>query len=359
MKYRLHSTSGTEEYDAVLLAIGHPPYADYYHLKGQPGYIHEPFPVSKLFEKINPKEDRVGIVGSSLTALDMMEYLQESTEWKYPITFYTRAEPFATVKETYYEGKDVVYSLDENWLAENKNEAGQITLQDVWAQFEKDLKASDIHLDYILEHFKTGSLFEIREQLEQKDEQLLKFQYYIGVISGHLTDLLNAMQVTDRQEFFKTYRPWYEYFHVQLPQVKMQKIWDWYLEGKVRFVRGLTDIQPRDADGLVMKTAGGLSEETDILVNATGFETRLHVAAQSDSLIQSLLDTDLVTASSQADIAITWPGSQPITRTYGVVPNFYLSGFWVGSTQYPNNNVQRTAMQGERMVESFKKNNQR
>ena len=134
MKYRLESASGAQEYDAVFLAIGHPPYADYYNLEGHPGYVHEPFPVSNLFDHIDPAKDRVGIVGSSLTALDVMEYLQENAEWKHPITFYTRHEPFATVKETYYEGDDVVYSMDKKCIEANNNEAVKLAFDTTWSQ---------------------------------------------------------------------------------------------------------------------------------------------------------------------------------------------------------------------------------
>lgn len=357
--YRLQTAKGSSDYDAVFLACGHPPYADYYGLKGQPGYIHEPFPVSTLLNQIDPNCDRVGIVGSSLTALDVMEYLQENAEWRYPITFFTRHEPFATVKDQLYEGDEVVFSLDETWLAQNRDAAGQITLQAALDQMQQDFTWSGIDLSYILENYQSGSLGEIKQQLQQTDEQLLKFQYYIAVLSEHLTALVHALEMGDRNEFFEKYRPWYEYFHVQLPRVKMQKIWDWYLAGKVRFVRDLKTITPRAKRGVVVKTAAQRTYQADVLVNATGFETRLVEATKVDPLIQSLFAADLLMPSPQQDVAITWPGSQPISRTYGVAPNLYMSGFWIGSTQYPNNNVQRTAQQGERMVASFKKNNLR
>ncbi|WP_018659625.1 FAD/NAD(P)-binding protein [Allofustis seminis] len=348
-----------EIYDAVFLAVGHPPYADYYGLKGQPGYIHEPFPVSHLLEQIDPSKDRVGIVGSSLTALDVMEYLQESASFAYPLTFYTLHEPFATVKDTLYEGDEVFCTFDDAWIEAHRLPSGKIALDDVLAQFKKDLSDSQIHLDYIMEHFGTGSLYEVHQQLQQADEQLLKFQYYIALLSPHMTAIVNALDDRGRRHFFETYRPWYEYFHVQLSKVKMEKIWKGYLNGTIRFVREIVVIEPAKDKGVVIKTAHHRTYHADVLINATGFETRLSYAAAEDPLIHSLLEADLMMPSPQQDVAITWPGSQPLSRTYGVVDNLYLSGFWIGTTQYPNNNVQRAAQQGARMVDSFKKNNHR
>lgn len=66
-------TAGEAEYRANRLVLcaggGTPP--DLYGLAGRPGYIHDPYPLSRTLDEI-PSESTVSVIGSGLTAVDIV-----------------------------------------------------------------------------------------------------------------------------------------------------------------------------------------------------------------------------------------------------------------------------------------------
>lgn len=60
----------------MILCLGHTKLSDYYELEGNEKFIYDPYPLIKTLNNINDKED-IGILGSSLTSIDVSVVLKE------------------------------------------------------------------------------------------------------------------------------------------------------------------------------------------------------------------------------------------------------------------------------------------
>lgn len=75
-------------FDHVVLAVGGGSPQDTYNLTGRPGFVGEPYPVSRTLAHIAP-DDEVAVIGTGLTAVDVLLAL-ESREHRGPITLLSR-----------------------------------------------------------------------------------------------------------------------------------------------------------------------------------------------------------------------------------------------------------------------------
>ena len=86
--YRLKTEDNWKEniYDAVFLALGHPEYPDYYNLNGSKNYISNPYPMKDKLSGFSGYE-KVGIIGSGASGVDLMRFFASNYDLKYPLTF--------------------------------------------------------------------------------------------------------------------------------------------------------------------------------------------------------------------------------------------------------------------------------
>lgn len=339
----------SQSFDVIFLALGHPPYADHYDLSDAPGYINNPFPISKITDYI-PQHKSVGIIGSGLTGIDIMYYLHKIKHLQKPITFYIRHEPFTNVKNELYQGP-LTLNFDHKWI-ENHRQGyqGSIPLKVIWQQIVEDMEANQVNIFDAIQKYQHGSLPEIHQQLKEVPLELQKIQRYVGLLTEFLPDLFMALSPADRQLFNEEYLKLFEHFRTQLPEVKLKQIIQWMDEGSVKIVSRLTDIHYQD-DKFILENKEGLRFEEDILVNATGFQMNLSKAGETHPLIKHLYDKEIITQNPLGGITVTWPIAHPISSRYGQLTQMIISGFWIFKTQFGNNNAQMTAKYGQTLAQ--------
>jgi len=118
--YQLKTENGWQEdiYDAVFLAIGHPPYNNFYDLIEAKNYIHNPYPMKEKLMHFD-NDQKIGIVGSGATGVDLMRFFDTNYELKHPLTYYDIKEPFNFV-DIPYEAGDVAFSFSMEWIEVEK-----------------------------------------------------------------------------------------------------------------------------------------------------------------------------------------------------------------------------------------------
>lgn len=342
------------QYDAAFLNIGHPPYADHYQLLGHKGYIHDPYPVAERLGQLDPSK-KIGIIGSGLTGLDVMRFMQYHFEGQLErsITFFNRSTPFDTAKQGHYDGQ-IHASFTRDWL-ENmaQDNDGYIPLDLILATFQEDMRANHIDIQQMIDQYGSGSLSEIRYELENYDQALQILQQYTGVITPILPDLYMKMPALDRIQFTQEYMPIFEHFRNQMTKEALQDIVDWYDDGRVTFQDQLVDIKPNGQDGFDLTFENGATSHVDILVNAAGFEYDLKRGSEQDDFIKNLLNREILAPTPTGDAMITWPQAQVMSQRFGTQDNLFLTGRWIMSTQYGNNNAQMSFSFGEEIANRF------
>lgn len=355
--YHLQTTDDNWQpvtYKAVFLTIGHPPYADHYQLLGHQGYIHDPYPVSEHLAKLDPNK-KIGIIGSGLTGLDVMRYLQYHFEGqlKRSITFFTRSTPFSTAKQGRYDGH-IHTAFSNEWIkSEREKGKGYIPLDRILQAFLADMKTNNINIQRTIDRYGTGSLTEIRQELNHFDRDLQIFQQYAGVITPFLPDLYMSMSVMDRMRYDQDYLGIFEHFRSQMTKEALQDIIQWYDEDKITFHDQLTDIKPNSESGFDLFFENGSPKHVDILINAAGFENDLAKASEQNLFIKNLLDRDILTPKSNGGVMVTWPQVQVTSQRFATHDNLFLTGRWIMTTQYGNNNAQMTFSFGQQVAQQF------
>lgn len=355
-RYRLQvkDESWTPFYDAVFFTIGHPPYADYYGLAEHPHFIRDPYPLYKSLGGLSGNQ-KVGIIGSGASSLDILRYLKEHVECDYPLPLYIQTTPF-TPTQIELDEDAKPSRINERWIEEHRHsETGQIALADIWKQVHYDLKEHGADWSYIVEQFSIGDLSENIRQYYSQPRGLGVIQEYLSSLTHYLPDLYNALSMKDRQDYDTVYRPKVEHFRHTIPYETMGRVIDSLKKNKLRIVPGLDDIQWNEAKQVFdIYIDGNYHESCDVLVNGTGFEFRIKEAGPFNLLIHNLYQKGYITPAdneSGQGIAVTWPECQLINQKFGQLDQVYLMGLFVHLTQYGNNNAQLNMKQGRRSAE--------
>ena len=109
--YRIKTEDGWQDgvYDAVFFSVGHPEYNDFYDLKGTENYIHNPYPMKEKLANFDNNQ-KISVVGSGATGVDLMRFFTSNYELEQSLTFYDLKEPFYCVAIP-YEKDDFTYQI--------------------------------------------------------------------------------------------------------------------------------------------------------------------------------------------------------------------------------------------------------
>lgn len=353
IKYRLKTDhEWSKVYDAVFLTFGHPPYKDPYRLKGETNFIYDPYPFKDVLTIIE-EDQRVGVVGSGLTTIDVVNYFSKHDTLRQPLTIYMRNEPFKSViqKDTQ---EDFKVSLTDKWRAQQKAiYGGTIPLQVIIDQLKADLEANQIDYERVWDTYSSGSIQTVAKEIKQDDEDARRFQGFFRYFFGHIESLLNDLSQSDHDDFFTRYTPIFRMIYSQAPKDSIEHILNLIKEDKLRIIGGLSHIESQTDGGFAVYT-NGIKHQADVLINATGFDYNLLTAKEDKPLLKNLYERTLIMPDPTHHILVTWPGAQVINRPFGLLDQVFVIGSWISSTQGPNTSVALTKRQAKRSVACLK-----
>src|SRR5699024_1340015 len=115
--YQLKTTNGWQDtfYDAVFFSIGHPPYADYYQLMGQENYIHNPYPMYEVLGHLTG-EEKIGVIGSGATGIDLMRFLMTNYDLKEPLTYFVPTGEIFNFPTILLEKEEFQFTFSKDWI---------------------------------------------------------------------------------------------------------------------------------------------------------------------------------------------------------------------------------------------------
>ncbi|MBG9980287.1 FAD/NAD(P)-binding protein [Facklamia lactis] len=344
--YLLTTSKSKDTFDVVFLALGHPPYADYYGLYGCKGYIHNPYPLSQKLNQLNPKH-AVGIIGSGLTAIDIARTLKHDYNWQPIIRFYIQDQPFHTVAMP-NNFTDIIRNINEDWLFEQNLPLSLGCLVD---QFKKDMLANHIDLHHITQNFSKGCHQSIRQQLAADDIQLSKLQRYLWDLNPILPQLYNALLPSERIQYQKKYSQFIKHIKSQMPRKSLCEIYQWFDSGEVDFINGLKKISTGQEKFLITTNHQEFHEVQ--LINATGFQHRIDLAPYLPPLIKQLWDDKLISPHPSHGLQVSYPSSQVVSIDKGLIPNLFLIGPWIDGVLLTSNDANITIRHAQRVGQNF------
>lgn len=339
-KWRLESSTGQiDVFDRVHLCNGEVTQKSIYSLEGKDNYIHDIYPVVEKLASVKP-EDKVCVIGSGLTGVDVTTYLLEDKGVK-DITFFSRSNriPSVRVAPVPFEAKIFTMEKLEEVLKEN---FGRIPFQCFDELFLEELKAQGIesYEDFISKHNAPG-IKGLIYNMEHPDD-LAIVQAILPPMNKIFNKVWDNMTTSDRIEFRKKYHPFMCLNRSPLPQISAEILIKAYEDGRLSMPPGVTSVEEGKDQcyHLVCPTLGPDFEakEYDVVINATGLDLSLK-GLQSNPLLAQLLDKRYVQVDPYGGINNIPETSQVISPRFGTLENLHVYGVLASGVQYRNNST--------------------
>lgn len=353
--YQLEDVDGDlyDDYDYLFLAVGVPDYQDFYNLRGTPDYIHNPYPVIEKLKDID-EDKHVAIIGSGLTAFDLVNYLSHEKELTQQIGVFTNRPDFNSLRVPPYPGAKLVYSLDKDWINQELQEnKGFIPLDRIVETVQADLIANDIDLDAIRAKYDPVDL-DKTYQIYFGDEhpELSKVQAYIARLSPNLGDLYMGLTKSDLVRFHLDYAPLFAHYQVRLAPDAVENMYHLTKQDKLFIVPDLIEIEKDKR--FTLKSLSGETFEADIVINATGFAYNTDlITKEENALLRKLLDKGFLLDKDKRGILVTWPETQIINQQFGKLDTAFYIGPWLTNTHFGNNNVKALVRKANEIVDNY------
>lgn len=324
-------------YDAVFFAVGHPPYNDYYDLKGEENYIHHPYPMNEKLADIDI-DKKIGIVGSGATGIDLMRYFHLNHDLKHPLTFYDPNPPFNFVNIPFE--KELPFTFSKEWIAAEKEKYGDfIPFERMLEVFYEDMASENVDPKAVYEYYKEGTIALKREAFEKNDQNIALLHTYSGRLVPMLPYLFNVLSGEDKAYYLKNYHKQLSFFKARVPNLTYKWLFELMDAGKLRAVSGLSEIDVQD-DKTFLVTADGKQEEVDLLINASGFTMNIEQVAEEFELIHNLYDKEIILPHKNGNfLLVDWPQTRVLNQRFGLMKNLFFFGLLIGGTQHENNDA--------------------
>lgn len=321
-------------YDAVHLCTGHLPYADPYRLRGHSNFVYNPYP---LYEKLGtiPKTSSVGIIGTGLTALDLLRYLKEKKDIKQTYLFSLTGK-FSTVRGN--EKKRTLHYLTGEATRQHieKND-GFLSLDLVLEWFKKECLSRGMEPSKVFEKFGAGTKESMEYEWNHKDEIGL-FQSLIHQLDDFLPDIWNAFTEKDKTAFKELYEKKIEAFRSPMPGKSVSKLLEWLNSGAVLVQGGMKTVQTRE-NGFLVSFDSEEKIAVDYLVNAAGQHKMVQQSAYNSQLLNDLLNKRILQPEPYGGIQVCWPVLSVVSQRYGVLRHLKAHGQLIHGVEFGNNTV--------------------
>lgn len=335
-------------YDIIHLATGHLAYQDPYELNGIERYIHHPYPVTSKLKNIRENK-HIGILGTGLTAVDLMLYLKKRTP-HITISFVSPDGKFGSVRGI-EEKRELKYFTKEAVQAEKEKNQGLILLSTIKEWFLKEAESQGMDSLVYWKNFGKGSLNGLRFDLRHLEE-IGNFQSIIHSMTTIYADLWNAMTEKDREEYLNYFSEDFTRFRSPLPSKTIEQLLEYSDDGSVSIYSGISSVRKNNTK-FEINFDSGEGIRVDYLLNGTGQTKNLeHTREAQSRLIQQLINEHVLLPYPYGGVQILYPSMSVISQRYGLLKNFKVYGQLVSGIDYLNNTVELISRSAIRGVES-------
>lgn len=295
---RLETGAGEFRAWRVVLCNGNLPATSYAELQGRAGYFSSPYPVAELVSRVG-RDASVGIIGTSLSAIDAIVALKESGHAG-PMLAVSRSGRLPAVRSTVALSAPVAPPTAEEIASLVQSNEQGLTLEAVFALLGDRLAASGDALD-LTDILGYGADPELALEQEISASSTLPRSWQAIAIS--LNDAIEhawrLMRDSERRRFYAQWRSLWMTRRATFPMTNALKIKRYLEDGALQIHAGNNDLSINSAgDGfqvrLLDREGNRADRRVEYIVNATGMST--DVTASSDPLVQSLLQRGIASA---------------------------------------------------------------
>lgn len=330
--FLVQSNTGEKNFDLIHLCIGHLPYQDPYQLIDNPCFIYHPYPAQEKLANIE-KGLRVGVVGTSLTAIDMMRFLKHEKE-EIQLHFFSDTGRFSTLR-----GNEPKFNLHyltlERLNKEKENNNGFVSLEKIFQWFKQECADKEINWADVLKAFGEGTKDQMKKQLTNEGD-LGRLQSLLHHLDDLLPEFWLALNERDKQQFLEKYRDSFEIIRSPIPRETVQELVNWWEKGELTVRGGMQEVvELADSFEVVFETKETV--EVDYLINATGQNKKVEQSRYQSKLLNQLINQRILQPETFGGVQVLWPSSEAISQRHGVFENLFVHGQLIQGIQYGNN----------------------
>lgn len=336
----------TRTYDRVHLCVGELPQKSLYGLTGK-GFYQDIYPVAEKLQDIS-KEDRVLVLGSGLTGVDVTSYLLlEKDINKIAMASRSNRIPSVRVPPVPFEAKVFTMEKLDNILKEGH---GRISFETFHDLFDQELKAQGIDYEAFIAKHNAPGIEGLIYNLEQPHD-LAMVQAILPPMNQIFNKVFDAMSQADRQKFRAKYHPFMCLNRSPLPQPTAEILIKAWQAGRLTMPSGLRTVESRTEGGFVLHSNQG-EEIFDKVINATGLDISLAGLRQNPLLDQMFNDRYLL-VDDYGGLANIPETCQVISPRYGTLENLFTHGVLASGVQYRNNSTLIIQYTAQKLVQDL------
>lgn len=320
----------------VVLCNGNLPTVSYAGLSGRPGYFNTPYPVADLVRNIGPDAD-VGIIGTSLSAIDAIVALKESGHMGRVLAV-SRSGRLPAVRSTVASPVAIVPPTAQDIAAIMNGKGQGLTLEVVFAFLSERLAAAGASLDLADILGQGGTAQEmLRHEVAAAATRPRSWQAVAISLNDAIEHVWHLLPDTERQRFYAEWRSLWMNRRATFPMDNALKIQRYLADGSLEIHGGSKDLSISAAAGgfeIHLPGAEGqrASRHVDYIVNATGMST--DVTASKDPLVNSLLQRGIACADPYGGFRLHFDTGCLLDSKGSVVQNISVLGSLAAGTYF-------------------------
>jgi len=309
--------------DYVVLSVGTPVAKLYEELTVHKTYFDSPWPSSKIIGHV-PKNEDVGILGSSLSAIDALMTLADN-EHEGAITFYSLDGLMPRVQVEEPEAYTCEFLTVSNL---HKIQRESLRCPTIFEVFRLFMKEAEHFEGSKIDWKKTGRAGDQAAELLKNDikiaenggDALMNIPYALRYESSQMWKLLDE---ADKLTFKKWLGGYWAANRHCMPLVNAKRINALFEKGQLKVVPKLKDVRFDDQEQVFILKCEGEEYHEKFLINATGPASA--VKDMKSELIANLAKDGLIESEKVGGIKINTQTMQVITNGKSC-PDFYALG---------------------------------
>lgn len=275
------------EFDYAVLCMGGATASDLYGLMGHDRFSSTPYPLKDTLGRIGADE-HVGIIGSGLTAVDLVLGLK-ANHHRGPITLLSRRGLLPGVRRppVKYEVQYFTVKGIEELVAAK----GRITLQDLIDLTYKELDHAGASKHALIDEILSNryGIERLRHQLARVHDGEIAHQLGIKMLVAAYEDAWYFLSNAEKKYLFSHFRPIAYSLAGPMPEHRAAQILELADAGQLNVIRGLQSVSTDTTGKFVAKAEGLPPIRLDRVFSATTGEDRLSPMAVPiiDGLVRS------------------------------------------------------------------------
>ncbi|MFK4149089.1 FAD/NAD(P)-binding protein [Streptomyces sp. NPDC004065] len=274
--------------DYAVLCVGGDGPRDLYGLSGLPGFVADPYPVSRSLRRI-AADDHVAVIGSGLTAVDIVLSLAARGH-RGPISLLSRRGVLPGVRQ-----RPVPLRLRHLTPERVRHEAAarrELTLEDVAAVLRAEFRDAGADPGAVVREIERvdteDPVDRLRRQLGEVDSPHLGLRILQRAVPETGPDLWPVLREEDRLHILRAHHRTVMSLCCPMPPSSAAVLLGLVEAGQLRMVSGLLDVVPAEEGGFDVLAADGTGFRATKVVNAVN-ASHGRVPARAVSLVTSLV----------------------------------------------------------------------